>query len=122
MNSVPAQNPTNAGIHAMRPSISEPSRAGCSRLQIEAATMTPAAKPASERSSSAERLPRMTNTQAAPSVVPRNGTSRPMIASAGICVLPYRANSTRTMLMCTRLSESFASSALSRPYRLPSGR
>ena len=47
-NIIPAQKPTTAGTKANLPIPEAWSIAGISRLQIEAATITPAAKPESE--------------------------------------------------------------------------
>ena len=51
--------------------------AGISRLQTEAATITPAAKPVNERCTVSLSVFFMKKTQAAPSVVPRNGIKMP---------------------------------------------
>jgi len=53
------------------------SMAGISRLQTEAATITPAAKPVSERCTASLSDFFMKNTHAAPSDVPRNGIKMP---------------------------------------------
>ena len=58
--------------------------AGSSRLQMEAATMTPAAKPVSARCTISPKLFRIKKTQAAPSVVPAKGISSPCHSSIGI--------------------------------------
>ena len=57
---------------------SDCSMAGISRLQIDAATITPAAKPARERCTRSPSDFFIKNTQAAPSVVPRKGISIPI--------------------------------------------
>ncbi len=80
-NRTPIQNPTNAGKKAILPMGADCSMAGISRLQMEAATITPAAKPTSARCT---RLPRdffIQSTQAAPSVVPKKGIKNPRNAS-----------------------------------------
>ena len=46
---MPSQKPTAAGMNASRPMLSDCSMAGMSKLQIDAATMTPAAKPVKAR-------------------------------------------------------------------------
>lgn len=76
-NRTPNQKPANAGKNANFPSAADCSIAGISKLQIEAATMTPAAKPARERCTRSPRDLFMKNTQAAPAVVPKNGISSP---------------------------------------------
>ena len=58
--------------------------AGSSRLQTEAATITPAAKPVRARCTSSLKLFRIKKTQAAPSVVPAKGISNPCHSSIGI--------------------------------------
>ena len=58
--------------------------AGSSRLQMEAATITPAAKPVSARCTISPKLFRKKKTQAAPSVVPAKGISSPCHSSIGI--------------------------------------
>ena len=55
------------------------SMAGTIRLQIEAATITPAAKPVSARWMDNFRFLRRKNTQPAPAAVPINGIKSPMI-------------------------------------------
>ena len=62
--------------HALRCSM-----AGISRLQMDAATITPAAKPASERCTKSPKDFFIKNTQAAPSVVPKKGIMIPMKVS-----------------------------------------
>ena len=51
---------------------------------MEAATMTPAAKPVRARCTSSLKLFRIKKTQAAPSVVPAKGISSPCHSSMGI--------------------------------------
>ncbi len=85
---MPAQKPTNAGSQAMRPRSELSSMAGTMRLQIEAATMTPAANPVRTRVTMRLIWPRMRKTSAAPSVVPANGIARPQAVSvAGSSVM-----------------------------------
>ena len=59
------------------PMLSACSRAGMSRDQTEAATMTPAANASRIRSSMTPICFFMMKTQAEPSMVPRNGMSSP---------------------------------------------
>ncbi len=61
--------------------------AGISRLQIEAATITPAAKPASERCTKSPSDFFIKNTQAEPSVVPKKGIMIPIKVS--ICLTAF---------------------------------
>ena len=63
------------------PMPSDCSMAGISRLHIDAATITPAAKPASERCTRSPRDLFMKNTQAEPSVVPKKGIMIPIKVS-----------------------------------------
>ena len=63
------------------PMPSDCSIAGINRLHIDAATITPAAKPASERCTKSPRDFFIKNTQAAPSVVPKKGIIIPMKGS-----------------------------------------
>ena len=51
--------------------------AGIKRLQIEAAVITPEAKPVSARWMPSRSCLRMKNTQAEPSIVPAKGINRP---------------------------------------------
>ena len=76
-NSTPTQKPIRAGRKDSLPIPSDCSIAGISKLQIDAATITPAAKPASERCTKSPSDFFIKNTHAAPSVVPRNGISIP---------------------------------------------
>ena len=52
-------------------------KAGSNRLQMDAATMTPAANPVSMRDTMRGIASRSRNTQAAPSTVPIKGISNP---------------------------------------------
>ena len=76
-NKMPAQNPTAAGAKANFPKCSLALMAGRSRLQTDAATMTPAANAKSPRLRFCFICPRIKNTQAAPRTVPKNGMVRP---------------------------------------------
>ena len=82
-NSTPNQNPANAGKNANRPSPADWSMAGISKLQMEAATITPAAKPASERCTRSSSECRIKNTHAAPKDVPKKGISMPQNVCIG---------------------------------------
>ena len=79
--SMPNQKPIAAGINASLPHASLASIAGTSRLHTLAATITPAAKPASARSTSVDSWSRMKKTSAEPRVVPAKGISRPASTS-----------------------------------------
>ena len=74
---MPTRKPTAAGMKDSLPMCSAPSSAGCSRLQKEAATITPAAKPVSILCTLSEILSFSTNTIAAPRLVPRKGSKIP---------------------------------------------
>ena len=76
---MPSQKPTTAGTKAHGPMPEACSMAGTSRLQMEAATMTPAAKPVSARCTCRFSAFFIKNTHADPAVVPKNGISRPQI-------------------------------------------
>ena len=76
-NKMPTQNPSTAGRNDHRPSAADCAMAGISRLHTEAATITPAAKPVSERCTASLSDFFMKNTHAAPSDVPRNGIKMP---------------------------------------------
>ena len=69
------------------PMPSDCSMAGISRLQIDAATITPATKPASERRTKSPRDFFIKNTQAEPSVVPKKGIMIPRKVS--ICLTAF---------------------------------
>ena len=84
----PTQKPTAAGRKDSFPHSAASSMAGISKLQMEAATITPAAKPVSDRCTRALSEPRMKNTQAEPSAVPTNGIKRPFQISTGIVLPP----------------------------------
>ena len=69
------------------PKPSDCSMAGISRLHIDAATITPAAKPARARCTRSPRDFFIKNTQAAPSVVPKKGIMIPRKVS--ICLTAF---------------------------------
>ena len=85
-NSTPSQKPPAAGPKAQAPSpaASACSMAGMSRLQTEAAVITPAAKPASTRCTPCPSCRRMNKTHPAPSAVPTNGSASPHAARSFI--------------------------------------
>ena len=66
---------------------SDCSMAGISRLQMDAATITPAAKPARERCTRSLRDLFIKNTQAEPSAVPKKGIMIPRKVS--ICLTAF---------------------------------
>ena len=74
---MPIQKPTNAGKNASFPIHATCSMAGISRLQTEAATITPAANPIRTRCTASLNCLRIKKTQAAPKDVPRNGIRTP---------------------------------------------
>ena len=74
---MPAQNPTAAGTNANAPSAADCSMDGMRRLQTDAATITPAAKPVSERCRRSLSDCFIKNTHAAPREVPKNGMRIP---------------------------------------------
>ena len=69
---------------------SDCSMAGISRLQMDAATITPAAKPARARCTRSPRDLFIKNTQAAPSVVPKKGIMIPRKASIYLTAFALR--------------------------------
>ena len=83
-NPTPSQNPITAGRNASRPSAADCSMAGESRLQMDAATMTPAANPVSARCTPGCRDFFIKNTQADPMVVPAKGMRIPINALVSI--------------------------------------
>lgn len=88
---IPSQNPPAAGKTAQGPMRAACSMAGMSRLQTDAATITPAAKPVRPRwIKGCGDLPRK-NTLEAPRDVPRNGMRMPRHAARDmrIFLLPY---------------------------------
>ena len=78
---MPIQKPATAGTNESLPIPADCSMAGISRLHTEAATITPAAKPVSDRCTISLRVFFIKNTQAAPNDVPRNGIKMPQKAS-----------------------------------------
>ena len=76
-NSTPSQKPAAAGKNASLPRAADCSMAGMSRLQTDAATITPAANPVSARWMWSPSDCLRKNTLAAPSEVPRNGIRIP---------------------------------------------
>lgn len=87
---MPSQNPTTAGRNESLPSPADCSMAGISRLQTEAATITPAANPVRMRCTLSLREFFIKKTQAAPKDVPRNGIRIPQNASI-VNLLFYRS-------------------------------
>ena len=84
---MPTQKPTNAGRKDSFPIPSDCSMAGINKLQMDAATITPAAKLARERCTRSPRDFFIKNTQDAPNVVPRKGISIPRKVS--ICLTAF---------------------------------
>ena len=78
---MPAHSPTTAGTKASCPMASDCSMAGIRRLQTDAATMTPAAKPVRLLCTISFSCPLRKNTMAAPREVPRKGIASPCIIS-----------------------------------------
>ena len=76
---MPSQKPANAGRNASWPMAEDCSIAGMMRLQTEAATITPAAKPVSARCTPVRRSFLRKNTQAEPAEAPRNGIRSPVM-------------------------------------------
>ena len=76
---MPSQNPMTAGAKDHFPILLSCSMAGIRRLQMDAATMTPAAKPVSALSTFLLKSCFMKNTHAAPAVVPTNGIRSPVM-------------------------------------------
>ena len=70
-------NPANAGKKANRPNFSDCSIAGISRLQTDAATITPAAKPASERCTRSPRARRIKIRMLRPAMYPKGDQNPP---------------------------------------------
>ena len=70
---IPMTKPAAAGKKLSLPRCSLRSIAGIKRLHTDAATITPAAKPISIRSSFLFIVPRIKNTAAEPSAVPKTG-------------------------------------------------
>ena len=78
---MPTPKPIVAGRNAIFPRGSDSSIAGIRRLQTDAATITPAAKPVSPRCTERFISPRIKNTHAAPRDVPRKGINNPQNTS-----------------------------------------
>ncbi len=74
---MPSQKPIAAGVNASFPMDSDCSIAGIRRLQMDAATITPAAKPVSIRWILSPSSFFIKKTQADPSAVPRKGMKIP---------------------------------------------
>lgn len=72
-NNIPIQNPTVAGTNDNFPILPDCSIAGISKLQTEAAVITPAANPVSALCSRELSAFLIKSTQAEPNVVPKNG-------------------------------------------------
>ena len=70
---IPSQKPTTAGTKDHRPMSAACSIAGSSRLQMEAATMTPAAKPVSARCTISPKLFRIKKDAGRPQRRPGKG-------------------------------------------------
>ena len=75
-NNMPNTIPAAAGIHVMLLFSALIYRLGMSKDHIDAATMTPDAKPKSSFRNQSLIAPRSRNTMAAPKVVPMNGNNR----------------------------------------------
>lgn len=82
---MPTHSPTAGGTKDQTPIPADCSSDGISRLQTEAAVITPAAKPVIARRSESLNSLRIKNTQAAPSAVPKNGMRIPLQITAVIC-------------------------------------
>lgn len=80
-NRKPSQRPAAAGAKDHFPSSSDRSIAGISRLQTDAAVITPAAKPVSPFCRPSDIAFFIKNTLAAPREVPKNGSRSPYNAS-----------------------------------------
>ena len=76
-NNTPAQKPATAGTKENFPSFPDCSIDGSKRLQTEAATITPDAKPVSALCTCAFKFFFIKITQAAPTEVPKNGIRIP---------------------------------------------
>ncbi len=90
-NRMPSQNPMAAGRKAHWPRDADWFMEGMRRLHMEAAVMTPAAKPVRARRRLVRRVPFIRKTQAEPKVVPRKGRRMPcrMFAVMGREVLSF---------------------------------
>ena len=76
-NAMPSTNPPAAGIQPIPPAASASSIAGLSRLQIDAAIITPAAKPRQMRCARTLASLRKKNTNAEPSAAHQERKPRP---------------------------------------------
>ena len=74
---MPIQKPSATGKNDQTPSPAASSSAGMSKLQMDAATITPEANPVNARCSRSLSACFMPNTQAEPRTVPRSGKSKP---------------------------------------------
>ena len=89
---MPTRKPTAAGRKERFPRSALSSSAGSSRLQKDAATMTPAAKPVRSFCRLSEICFFRKNTIAAPRLVPRNGISVPCRMVAVMEIPPMSVN------------------------------
>ena len=85
----PMNKPPSAGKAAKKPYALDESIAGISRLNTDAATITPAEKPDKVASAAGEKLRLTKKTQSAPSRVPTKGTSRMAITSCMMGIHPF---------------------------------
>ena len=102
-NRIPAQKPTTAGTKAKFPSPALSSRAGIKRLQMDAATMTPAAKPVSPRWTFRWSCSFIKYTQPAPRLVPAKGIRIPFQTSGLIIIHLLQIKSFPSMVMARLL-------------------
>ena len=86
---MPIQNPAAAGTKAHFLMLSACCIAGISRLQMEAAVITPPANPVRAFCRPCRRSRFMKNTQADPAAVPRNGIRRHVSVSAFIYAILF---------------------------------
>ena len=77
-NPIPNKNPTAAGNTDQAPLSTPISMAGINSDHTDAATITPDAKPSNNFCSRGDISSRMKKTNAAPSMVPQRGMSRPI--------------------------------------------
>ena len=85
-NKIPIQNPINAGKNENFPICDDCSIAGIIRLQIDAATITPAANPVKAFCTFTFNSPFINNTQDAPNDVPKKGIKIPCSTSFVILI------------------------------------
>ena len=83
-NSIPSQKPIKAGRNAHLPLSAHWFIAGIRRLQIDAATITPPAKPVNARCTVRPSCFFIKNTHAEPAAVPINGIAIPSITLSHI--------------------------------------